>query len=80
MYIAPWQGQTASRGQNFYVNRNVLTLHSFVAGLKKNSVKCDFMQVFYDFIHVYKPKEKADNPLGLSCHFGHLLQVSKTSL
>ena len=30
-YIAPGQGQTAPRGQSFDVNRNVLSLHSFVA-------------------------------------------------
>ena len=51
MYIAP--GQTASRGQNFDVNKNVLSLHSFVARLKKISVKSDFIQIFHDFIHVY---------------------------
>ena len=36
MYIAAGQGQTAPRGQSFDVNRNVLSLHSFVASLKKN--------------------------------------------
>ena len=36
MYIAPGQGQTASRGQSVDVNRNVLSLRSFVASLKKN--------------------------------------------
>ena len=35
MYIATGQGQTAPRGQKFAVNRNVLSLHSFVASLKK---------------------------------------------
>ena len=33
------QGQTTPRGQSFDVNRNVLSLHSFVASLKKNSFK-----------------------------------------
>ena len=36
MYIALRQGQTAPRGQSFDVNRNVLSLHLFVASLKKN--------------------------------------------
>ena len=36
MYIAPGQGQTALRGQSFDFNRNVLSLHSFVASFKKN--------------------------------------------
>ena len=47
MYIAPGQGQTASRGQSFDVNRNALSLHSFVARLKKKmSLKSDFIQFF----------------------------------
>ena len=46
VYIAPGQGQTAPRGQNFDVNRNVLSLHSFVASFKKISMKSDFIQFF----------------------------------
>ena len=50
MYIAPGQEQTAPRGQSFDVNRNVLSLHSFVASLKKKSFKSDFIpfSFFYD--------------------------------
>ena len=44
MYIAPGQGQTAPRGQSFDVNRNVLSFLSFVASLKKMSLKSDFLQ------------------------------------
>ena len=43
-YIVPGQGQTASRGQNFDVNRNVLSLHSFVTSFKKMSLKPDFIK------------------------------------
>ena len=43
MYIAPRQGQTAPRGQSFDVNRNVLSLHSFVASFNKMSLKSDFI-------------------------------------
>ena len=46
MYKAPGQGQTAPRGHSFDVNRNVLSLHSFVASFKKMSLKSDFMQFF----------------------------------
>ena len=46
MYIALGQEQTAPRGQNFDVNRNVLSLHSFVASFKKISVKSDFIHSF----------------------------------
>ena len=44
--IAPGQGQTAPREQRFDVNRNVLSLHSFVASLKKMFLKSDFIQFF----------------------------------
>ena len=39
MYIALGQGQTATRGQSFDVNRNVLSVHSFVASFRKISLK-----------------------------------------
>ena len=58
MYIAPGQGQTATRGQSFAVKRNILSLHSFVASLKKMSY------FFHDFIHVHSPGAGADSPQG----------------
>ena len=64
MYIAQGQGQTAPRGLNFDVNRNVLSLYSFVASFKKMSLKSDFIQFFHDFIHVYSPGAGADSPQG----------------
>ena len=36
MYIAPWQGLTTPWEQNFYVNRNLLSLQSYVASFKKS--------------------------------------------
>ena len=88
IYIAPGQGQTAPRGQSFDVNRNGLSLHSFVASLKKMSLKSDFIQVFHVLIHVYSSGAGADSPQGEKIlmsterpyHFTHLLQVSKKSL
>ena len=70
MYIAPGQGQTAPRGQNF----EFLSLHSFVASFKKISLKSDFIHFFYDFIHVffhdfihaYSPGAGSDSPQGQS--------------
>ena len=47
MYIAPGQGQAAPRKQSFDVNKNVLSLHAFVASLKKMSLKSDFIQFFF---------------------------------
>ena len=36
IHVAPGQGLTIPRGRNVYVNRNILTLWSFVASFKKN--------------------------------------------
>ena len=46
MYIAPGQGQTTPWGRNFDVKRNILSLRSFVASFKKNSLQSDFIQFF----------------------------------
>ena len=46
MYIAPGQGQTAPRGQNFDVNRKALSLYPFVASFNEISLKSDFIQFF----------------------------------
>ena len=43
MYIAPGQGQTDPRGQNFDVNRKALSLYPFVAIFKEIPLKSDFM-------------------------------------
>ena len=65
MYIAPGQGLTTPWGRNFNVNRNIMSLRSFVAGFKKISLKSDFIHfVFHDFIHVYSPRAGADSPQG----------------
>ena len=85
MYIAPGQGLTTPLGRNFYDNRTILSLWSFVASFKIISLKCDFIHFFHDFIHVYSPGVGVDNPQGtkvlmsieMSCHSIHLLQVSK---
>ena len=64
MYIVPGQGQTAPRGQSFDINRNVLSLHSFVASFKKISLKSDFIHFLYDLIHVYSHGAGVDSPQG----------------
>ena len=46
IHVAPGQGLTTPRGRNFYVNRNILSLWSFVASCKKNLFESDFMQFF----------------------------------
>ena len=84
MYTAPGRGQTAPRGRNFDVNRKALSLYPFVASFKDISLKSDFIQFFYDLIHVYSPgaggiQSPGDKVLmstETSCHFDHLLLVS----
>ena len=57
MYIAPWQGHTAPRGQNLDVNRKALSLYPFVASFKEISLKSDFIHFFFMIlIHVYSPR------------------------
>ena len=64
MYIAPGQRQTTPRGQTFDVNRKPLSLCPFVAGLKQNALKSDFIYIFFMFPHMYIALDRADNPLG----------------
>ena len=62
MYMAPGQGLTTAWGCNFDLNRNNMSLRSFVASLKKMSLKSDFMQFFHDLMHEYSPGQGADSP------------------
>ena len=64
MYIAPEQELTTPWGRNFDVNKNILSLRSFVASFKIISLKSDFIQFFHDFIHVYSPRAGKDSPQG----------------
>ena len=87
MYIAPRQGQTAPRGQSFNVNRNVFSLHSFVASFKKISSESDFIQVFR-FNTCILPQCRGRQPLGnkilmsteTSHHFIFFASFDKMSL
>ena len=60
----PGKGHKDPRGQNFDVNRNVLSLHSFVASFKQMSLKSDFIKCFHDLIHVYSPGQGQTAPRG----------------
>ena len=58
-------GADNPRGQNFDVNRNLLSLQSFATSLKKNLFEVWFYTIFFhDFIHVYtcSPGAGDDNP------------------
>ena len=53
MYIAPRQGLTTPWGWNFYVNRNILSLWSYVANLKKNLFEVWFYTIFFMILYMY---------------------------
>ena len=64
MYIAAGQGQTSPRGQNFEVNKDLVT-SVICYKFQKNLFKSDFIFFFFhDFIHVYSPRAGADSPQG----------------
>ena len=85
MYTAPGQGQTAPRGQNFDVNRKVLSLYPFVASDKKSLWSLILYILFHDLIHVYSSRVGGRQPqedkvlmsTEMSYHFTNLLQVTK---
>ena len=85
MYTAPGQGLITPWRWNFDVNRNILSLRSFVASFKKFSLKSDYIHFFHDFIHVYSHGAGADSPQGAKFWFQQkclvtpsiFLQVSK---
>ena len=65
MYIAPGQGLTTPWGRNFDVNRNILSLRSFVASFKKISLKSDFIQFFFMILYMYiAPRQGQTAPGG----------------
>ena len=47
MYIAPGHRQTSPRWQSFDFNKNILSLHSFVASLKRNVFEVWFYTLFF---------------------------------
>ena len=71
VHVAPGQGLTTPRGRNFYVNRNILSIWSFVASLKMYIAAGQGQTTLGDKILMSTET---------SCHFSHLLQVSKKSL
>ena len=72
-------------GTKFDVNRNILSLRSFVASFKTISLKSDFI-LFFFFMYIAPgqgqtaPGDKVLMSTEMSCHFIHLLQVSNKCL
>ena len=61
----PGQGLTTPLGRNFDVNRNILSLHSFVTSFKKMSLKPDFIQFSSLFNqYIYSPRAGTESPQG----------------
>ena len=87
MYMAPGLWLTNPLGRNFDVNRNILSLRSFFASFKKNSLKSDFrhlllLLLFHTCIeHQGRGKQPPGDTVlmstEISFHFIHLLQVLK---
>ena len=86
MYIALRQGLTTPWEWNLDINRNILSVRSFVASLKKISLKSDLkkkIMILYTYI---APKQRQTAPRGqrgqqkMSCHLIDLLQISKKCL
>ena len=73
MYIAPDRGRQ-SIGDKLLMTRETPFLFDdkkrafflcpYVASFKMISSKSDFIHIFNDFIHVYRPGARAENPLG----------------
>ena len=64
MYIALGQGQKTLWGQKVDVSRNFLSLCPFVASLKKNSLKSDFLRFYVCFFHMYIAPGRGRQPIG----------------
>ena len=66
-HVAPGQGLTTPRGRNFYVNRNILSLWSFVASFKKNLFEVWFYAIFFMILYMYiAPGQGQTAPWGQS--------------
>ena len=63
MYIDPGQGLTTPWGRNFDVNRNILSLRSFVASFKNISLKSDFIH-FFHILYMYIAPGQGRQPPG----------------
>ena len=66
LHVAPGQGLTTPRGRNF-VNRNILSLWSFVGSFKKNLFEVWFYAIFFMILYMYiAPGQGQTAPRGKS--------------
>ena len=68
-------GSHNPRGQNFNVNRKLLSLRLFATSFKKSFWSLILYNCFHNFIHVYSPGAGAENPFGMEfwCQQEHLV-------
>ena len=67
IHVASGQGLTTPRGRNFYVNRNILSLWSFVASFKKNLFEVWFYAICFMILYMYiAPGQGQTAPRGQS--------------
>ena len=64
MYIAPGRGRQPTGDKNFDDNRKAFSPCPWVANFKMISSKSDFIHIFNDFVCVYSPRVRTENPLG----------------
>ena len=84
MYIAPGQGLTTPWGQNFDVNRNILSLRSIAASFKTISLKSDFIHFFFMILYTYIAPGRGKQPPGdkvlISTEMSFVASFKKMSL
>ena len=67
IHVAPGLGLTTPRGRNFHVNRNILSLWSFIASFKKNLFEVWFYAIFFMILYMYiAPGQGQTAPRGQS--------------
>ena len=59
---SPGAGADNPRGRNFYVNRNILSLWSFVASFKKNLFEVWFYAFFFMILYMYIAPGQGQTP------------------
>ena len=81
---SPWAGTDNSLRRNFLCQQEGLITMVICCKFTKNRFNRTLCTSFHDLTKVYSCRSGADNPWGhilmstkTSCHFGHLLQVSK---
>ena len=81
---SPWVGADNPLGPNFLCQQEGFITTVICCKFKKKPLQpLNLYTSFHDLINVYSRRAPGDKIListETSCHFGHLLQVSKTSL